>query len=72
MNEIEEAIEVTPKTTINPKVVRTIKNLQALYNEDANKIVDQAAQGKATKGSLNFLIICLYHHGSRRHDAYRG
>ena len=41
--QIEDKIEVTPKTKLNPKVARVIKNLQALYNEDAKKIVGQAA-----------------------------
>ena len=40
MDQIEYDLEVTTKTTLNPKVVRTIKNLQAFYNEDANKIVE--------------------------------
>ena len=33
-----------------------MKNLQAPYNEDVNKIVEQAAQEKTTKEHLNFLI----------------
>ena len=41
--EIDDNIEATPKTTLNQKVVYAIKNLQALYNEDANKIVKQVA-----------------------------
>ena len=33
-----------------------MKNLQASFSEDANKIVDQAEQEKAPKENLNFLI----------------
>ena len=56
MKQIKEEIEVISKTTLNPKVVSAMKNLQALYNDDANMIVKQAAQEKATKESSNFLI----------------
>ena len=35
-----------PKTKLNTKVVRTMKNLQALYNADANKSLEQAKQEK--------------------------
>ena len=40
---------MTPKTTLNPKVVHAIKNLQVLYNNDANNIVEQVAQEKKAK-----------------------
>ena len=42
--QVDDKIKVTPKTTLNPKVVHAMKNLQALYNNHANKIVKQAAQ----------------------------
>ena len=45
---------MTSKTTLNPKVVRVMKNLQYLYNEDANKIVKQAMHEMAMKENLNF------------------
>ena len=45
-NDINEEIEVTPKTTINAKVVCTMKKLQALCNDDTSKIVAHAAQEK--------------------------
>ena len=35
---------MTLKTTLHPKVVRTMKKLQALYNTDANKVAKQAKQ----------------------------
>ena len=37
-------------------MVKAIKNLQAPYNVDANKIVEHAKQEKATKEILNFPI----------------
>ena len=43
-------------TTLNPKVVRKIKNLQASFNEDANEIVKEAKQDKPVSEYLNFLI----------------
>ena len=41
--DIDKNIEPTPKSTINAKVVQASKQLQVLYNDDANKIVEQAA-----------------------------
>ena len=35
-------IELTPKITLNPKMMSAIKNLQASYDEDATKTVKQA------------------------------
>ena len=32
---MEDEIEVTPKTTVNPKVLGLMKKLQAFYDEDA-------------------------------------
>ena len=39
--QIDKELEVIPKTTLNPKVIRVVKNLQASYNKNANKIVKQ-------------------------------
>ena len=44
--DINEDVEATPKTIINAKVVGAMKNLQALYNADANKTVKQATEEK--------------------------
>ena len=46
--QVEAEIEVTPKTTLNPKIVPVMKNLQSSYIEDANKIVKQALIDLAT------------------------
>ena len=45
---------MTPKTTLNLKVMRVMKNLSASYNDDANKIVEEAVQEKVMKENLNF------------------
>ena len=37
--DIDDQIKITPQTTINAKVEQAMKNLQASYNDDANKIV---------------------------------
>ena len=42
--------------TLNPKVARAIKKLEALFSEDANKVMEKAIQDKATKENLNFFI----------------
>ena len=41
--DINEEVKVTPKTTINAKMMQAMKQLQASYNNNANKIVEQAA-----------------------------
>ena len=38
INQNNEEVEANPKTTVNAKVVKAIKKLQALYNNDANKM----------------------------------
>ena len=43
-----------PKATLNPKVVRALKNLQTSHNEDIKKIVEQAAKEKAKQKNLKF------------------
>ena len=47
---------MTPKTTINAKVVQAIKKLQALYNNYTNKNVKQATQKRSANKNLNFFI----------------
>ena len=37
---IDDKVEATSKTTINAKVIRSMKKLQALYNDDVNKILE--------------------------------
>ena len=48
-----------PKTTINAKVGQAMKKLQALYNDNANKIIEQAMQEKSAIENLNFLIEAM-------------
>ena len=36
--QINDKIKMTTRTMLNQKVVRAMKNVQALYNADANKI----------------------------------
>ena len=57
--DIDDKVEKTPKTTINAKVVLTIKKLQALYNDDANKIIKKVTKEKSAIKNLNFLINLL-------------
>ena len=52
--DVDDHIIDPPKTTINAKVISTMKKLLASYNNNANKIKD-ATQVKVTK-NLNFLI----------------
>ena len=52
----------TNKLKLSPKplakVVQTMKKLQALYNDDANKIIEEAMQDKAIENS-NFLDLAM-------------
>ena len=41
--EIDDKIEVTPKTILKQKVVCVMKTLQVSFNVDTNKTVEQAA-----------------------------
>ena len=41
--DIDEEVKMTTKTTIKAKVVQEIKQLQALYNNNTNKVVKQSA-----------------------------
>ena len=54
--DIDNELEVTLKATLNPRVVKAIKNLQASFNENANKIMQQAGHEKAAKKNLIFFI----------------
>ena len=53
--DIHDQVKIYPQTTVNSKVVQAMKKLQALYNEDANKNMEEATQDKAVK-KFNFLI----------------
>ena len=53
--DINDQVIALPKTTVNAKVVRAMKKLQASYKDGTNKIIKEATQVKVTK-SLNFLI----------------
>ena len=41
--DIDKKVEAPSKTTVNARVVQAMKQLQALYKEDVNKINKQAA-----------------------------
>ena len=47
--EITNEVEATPNTSINAKLIQVMKMLQASYNNDANKTVKEATQGKSVK-----------------------
>ena len=47
---------MTPKTTLNLKVVHVVKIFPNLYNKDANKFVEQVSQENVTKENLNVYI----------------
>ena len=55
-NDINNQVKITPQTTINAKVVQAMKKLQALYNDNANKIIKQVTKEKGAIENLNFLI----------------
>ena len=54
--DINDQVKATPQTTINGKVVQAMKKLQASYNNNANKIVEQATQEKSANKNLNSII----------------
>ena len=57
--DIDEELGVTPETTLNSKLPRIMKNLQASYNGDVNNIISQANQENALNENLNFLTdVC--------------
>ena len=53
--DIDDKVIASPKSTINAKVIQAMKKLQALYNDNANKIIKDATQVKVSENS-NFLI----------------
>ena len=62
MDQFVKEIKVSLKATFNSKVLRAMKNLQALYKNGTNKSVEQAAQEVATKESQNVcFFICSCH-----------
>ena len=46
MKDIDYEVKVTPNTTINAKIVRAMKKLQASYNDSASKIIEQVQKEK--------------------------
>ena len=55
--EVKKELKVTTEFALSPKVVSAIKKFPASYNEDANKIVEQAEQVKAVSKKLNFYFL---------------
>ena len=53
--DINNQVEATPNTSINAKVVHTMKNLQVLSNDDTTKFSSKLLKKNAIK-NLNFLI----------------
>ena len=49
-------VKATLKITINAKVVHAMKKLQALYNNNVNKIVNKAAQEKTANKNWIFSL----------------
>ena len=47
--QVNDEIKVTPKTTLNPKLICAMKTLKVLCNENAKKTVEQATQEKSAK-----------------------
>ena len=45
----EDKIKVTPKTTLNPKEVRAMKNVKALNNEYVKEFVEKMLRKKLQK-----------------------
>ena len=54
--DIDDQVKVSPQTTVKAKVVWAMKKFQASYNDDANKIIEQATKEKSAIKNLNFLI----------------
>ena len=52
--DIENEIKVTPETTLNPRLVKAMKNLQNSGNKDVNNIVWHAKQENAALENLIF------------------
>ena len=53
--DVNEQVIALPTTPINSKLIRAMKKLQASYNEDATKIIEEGTNVKTTE-NLNFLI----------------
>ena len=49
-------VKISPQTTVNTKVGQAMKKLQTLYNNNANKIVEQAMNKKGIIKNLKFFI----------------
>ena len=56
---VKDEIEACPKTTLNPKVVQAMKNLQASNIEDCNKIVEPVTQEESAQENSIFLLIWI-------------
>ena len=53
--EIDDHVIAYPKSQINSKLIQAMKKLQALFNDDANKIIEESIDVK-TSENLNFFI----------------
>ena len=54
--DVNDQVKISPQTNVNAQVVWAMKKLQTLYNDDANKIAEQATNEKSAFENLNFLI----------------
>ena len=50
---------MTPETTLHPKIVQAIKNLQASYNTEASRIMEQVKCKKSCTRKLKKFVISL-------------
>ena len=64
--DINDHVKAIPQTIFNPKVVRTMKNLQAFYSNNSNKIVNKL-QKKKVPSKNKFSGKSGY--GNQRHQA---
>ena len=55
-HKIEKELGVTPMTTLNPKVVWDLKNLQVSHNKHAIKMIKLVEKEKAVSENLSYLI----------------
>ena len=53
--DVNEQVKALPTTPIDSKLIWAMKKIQALYNDDANKIIKEGTHVKTTK-NLNFLV----------------
>ena len=42
--DVNEQVITSPETTVNSKLIRAMKKLQASYNDDANKIIEEGTK----------------------------